>query len=289
MHTIKPKSRTKNQNNCKKLCEFLFSFSFHYISFFSVWWVCAAFLCIVLYALRVSSITIHPCCTTRWRRRRRIISRIWFGNWCCCIAACHHRHLISTFIYIFVCVDAIAFARCSSGYVLVSFHHQNWCFISIFAAIFAAASHILCDMNEIFSVWLNLSCSLFGSVWFGVHSVFVCVCVWCNSNAHGMSCVFFVSLWMQCIVFAVLAYSCTCEPCLENALSLKLRRKTYVWCQCKHRIVINYTDKIISETFCHAVFFSSLWLPPRCLSDRERDMIFFIIILCLIWLNYYDT
>ena len=56
--------------------------------------------------------------------------------------------------------------------VLVSFHHQNWCFISIFAAIFAAASHILCDMNEIFSVWLNLSCAVrFGSVWFGIHCV----------------------------------------------------------------------------------------------------------------------
>lgn len=36
----------------------------------------------------------------------------------------------------------------------VSFHFD------LLLAIFAAASHILCDMNEIFSVWLNLNCEL---------------------------------------------------------------------------------------------------------------------------------
>lgn len=185
--------------------------------------------------------------------------------------------------------------------VLVSFHHQNWCFISIFAAIFAAASHILCDMNEIFSVWLNLSCAvLFGSVLFGwamgIHSVM--------QFSELMVDLFFVwvSVSMQRFCVGLFRSSplslsspsfsgCySCGPCLENTLHKCKQRKTYVWCQCKHRIVINYTDKIISETFCHAVFLSNCFVDCRHRGRRRRsDLSHYYSLSNLIELLWYIT
>ena len=79
-------------------------------------------------------------------------------------------------------------------------------------------------------------------------------------------------------------------PCLENTLHKCKQRKTYVWCQCKHRIVINYTDKIISETFCHAVFLSNCFVDCGHRGRRRRsDLSHYYSLSNLIELLWYIT
>lgn len=197
----------------------------------------------------------------------------------------------------------------ASCYVLVSFHHQNWCFISIFCChLCRCESYFVWHEWDIFCLIKFKLCSAsvrFGLIWFGsdvwrVHGYTV-LCVWCNFNADGFSwfvVVVVISLSLSLDFNAKTDFACVrlsialVNLCLENALLLLqlATQNVRVMPMQTHRIVINYTEKIISETFCHAVFLSHSCSIVERMGERKRDeMIFLIIILCLIWLNYYDT
>lgn len=224
-------------------------------------------------SVRWLSIELKPCCTTRWRRRRRrIISRIWFGNWCCCIAACHHRHFISTFIYIRLCwCDCfrpmqLRLCSCFISSPKLMFHFDLCCHLCRCKSYFVWHEwDIFCLIKfKLFAVRIGLvwcTCTLgvylymcvmqFQCSWYEL----MCVCVFFkSSNAlHRFCCLgLFMHLWT---LFGKCAFV---EIATQN-----------VWCQCKHSIVINYTDKIISETFCPAVFFSSFFVAVS-MFERQR-------------------
>lgn len=113
--------------------------------------------------------------------------------------------------------DTFSIRECNLLYVPVSFHHQKPMFhFDLLLPSLAAASHILCDMNEIFSVWLNLNCvrvclysAVFASTQFGIYTpVQLCLCVWCNFLVKMHCCRLSFSLAVLSPFFV--CFRCTC-------------------------------------------------------------------------------
>lgn len=171
-----------------------------------------------------------PVAYTRYteRSRDREWERIWFGNWCClqCSSPSHCR--FDKYVYILLqCAMPIEWFVTASCYVLVSFHHQNWCFISIFCChLCRCESYFVWHEWDIFCLIKFKLCSAsvrFGLVWFGsdvwrVHGYTV-LCVWCNFNADGFSWFVVVvvislslSLDFNAVGFCLCSvFHCTCE------------------------------------------------------------------------------
>lgn len=142
-----------------------------------------------------------------------------------------------------------------------------------FTAIFAAASHILCDMNEIFSVWLNLNCGcillylLRFSLAYTRLQLCLCVCrCWCNFVVEMVS----LSLFLLLLFLVLLQVSIALVDLrLENML-LQAHTVRVMAMPQKHRTVVNYAGKVMDIrnilpsrfiTHCHGFVLTQLQFP----------------------------
>lgn len=177
---MKPKSRTKNQRNCKKLCEFFFSPTLHFIFQHRVF----LDLC--------SNRKLKACCLLHTYE-----SRILLGNWCCCIAACHLRHSISTYT-----LFDHAFPRNALHGTVFLFHFITK--TDVFFSSDLCCHRRCCKSYFVWHEWdifclikFKLCCSVwFGLVWCTLYTLNCSQfsCMWCNFNVVG-SVFFFFPEW----------------------------------------------------------------------------------------------
>lgn len=203
----------------------------------------------------------------------------------------------------------------ASCYVLVSFHHQNWCFISIFCChLCRCESYFVWHEWDIFCLIKFKLCSAsvrFGLVWFRrltctrLHR-FMCMmqfqCWWfllicCCCRHLSLTLPGFQCKDRLCLCSA---FHCTCElvfgECTAVVAASDAKRTCDANANTQDRYKLyreNHKRNILPcclplalVLHCRAVW---SWGTVR-MGERKRDeMIFLIIILCLIWLNYYDT